>query len=252
MQNIESAPTKKGIKLMSLKKYTSLLFFAVMCGLATPSQALFLTNADFEVVNIAPPYPTPLPYVSASLADVPGWTHVGSAGDAALLRVGYFDAFGSVTTAGSGMQFVIMGGGHPDLGGAIGAASWEQDITGLIPGARYLLEFMMAAEGVVGSPIFTLAGSTQMIVVEIPQISLFKTFTATNTVGNYWQDWENKSLSFTAGNTAHTLKYSYTGLYDVGLDHVRITQVPEPASLGLLAIGLAVLAVVRRRSRKME
>ena len=206
---------------------------------AASALAVPITNASFEDVAIGSPYK------SANVADVPGWTRTGAAGDAALWRVGYVDGAGSITVAGDGQQFVTMGGGY----GPSGATSWEQSIGGLISGQIYVLEFQMAAEAA-GGP-FTSAGITQTLTASLIGIgTIAQDFTATNNVGNYWRDWESKSLAFTADAPSMTLKFSYDGPYDVGLDNIRITErssVPEPATLALLGVALAGLGFARRR-----
>jgi hypothetical protein len=218
---------------------TSILVGLILQAIATSAFAVPITNYSFELVAIGSPFK------SANVTDVPGWTRTGAAGDAAIWRVGYVDGAGSITVAGDGQQFVTMGGGY----GPTGATSWEQTIGGLISGQTYLLEFQMAAEAA-GGP-FSTAGITQTLTASLTGTgTISQDFTATNDVGNYWQDWETKSLAFTADAASMTLRFSYSGPYDVGLDNVRITErssVPEPASLALLGVALAGLGFSRRR-----
>jgi hypothetical protein len=65
-----------------------------------------VTNGSFEAVPIGSPY------VSVNPADIPGWTHTGTVGDGLLWAIGYSYGGGSITTAGSGSQFVTLGGGY--------------------------------------------------------------------------------------------------------------------------------------------
>ena len=67
-------------------------------------------NGDFEDVLIGPPYN------SSDPADIPGWTHTGSVGDALLWSEGYVDSGGDVLFAGHKKQFVTIGGGFDGSG----------------------------------------------------------------------------------------------------------------------------------------
>src|ERR1700676_688327 len=96
--------------------------------------AASITNGSFEDVAIGSPF------FSSNPANVPGWTHGGTVGDALLWAVGYSDGGGSITTAGAGNQFVTLGGGF----GPTGTADWSTTITGLSAGGSYILSFMTA------------------------------------------------------------------------------------------------------------
>src|ERR1022692_1577776 len=95
-----------------------------------------ITNGSFEAVQIGSPFS------SANPADIPGWTHGGSPGDALLWAVGYADGKGNITTADAGNQFVTLGGGFDRPG----TADWSTTITGLTPTDTYVLSFMIATD----------------------------------------------------------------------------------------------------------
>ena len=57
------------------------------------ASAASVTNGDFEAVQIGSPF------LSSNPANIPGWTHMGTVGDALLWAIGYSDGGGSVTVA---------------------------------------------------------------------------------------------------------------------------------------------------------
>jgi hypothetical protein len=89
-------------------------------ALAAPS----ITNGSFEAVPIG------FPFKSSNPADIPGWTHSGTAGEALLWAIGYSDGAGSVTVAGQGSQFVTLGSGFNQ---PPAAAAWSTTVSGLLP-----------------------------------------------------------------------------------------------------------------------
>src|SRR5438270_168764 len=75
--------------------------FLLAGGMA--NAAPVVTNGSFEAPVLASPF-------FGTAASIPGWTH-GGGGDGPEWAIGYADGGGSVTVAGSGNQFVTMGGG---------------------------------------------------------------------------------------------------------------------------------------------
>jgi len=197
-------------------KHTSRLIIALVVVALTmrAAGAVTITNPDFEAVQIGSPFK------SANPSDIPGWTHAGADGDALLWAIGFGDISGSVTAAGSGKQFVTLGGGF-DISGS---ASWSTNITGLAPGTGYLLKFMMANEG-------DFSGH-QQITVDFPSGSSTgaQTFTATQTptAFTYWLPWEDEELVFVATDTTATVRFLANTQFDVGLDNVRVSVVSTP------------------------
>ena len=163
-----------------------------------------------------------------------------------MWAIGFSDMGGSINVAGSGNQFVSMGGGFDH----VGTSSWSTAITGLTPGNTYFLDFMMADEN-------TFTSTPQEITVDFlaGSSTAGQTFAATMLPSsNYWTAWQNQEMAFVATDIGATVQFSATTQYDVGLDDVRVSDtpnvVPEPHGLNWLIGGLAaLLAASEFRSR---
>jgi hypothetical protein len=127
-------------------------------------------------------------------------------------------AAGSITTAGSGSQFVTLGGGFDD----VGTSSWEQLVPGFVPGNTYVLTFKMASENAV-------TGQSITVDFRTGSSTPAQTFTAAASPASYWKDWESKSMTFVANATSVDLRFSATTQFDVGLDDVSVTPTVAPA-----------------------
>lgn len=204
---------------------------AILVVWPVPLSAQVVVNGSFEAVVLSSPFFTTSP------SDVPGWTKTGALGDAQLFAVGYADGGGSVTIAGQGNQFAVLGGGAG--GGALSA--WKQTVTGLTPGVSYTLDFKLASEinFAQDATVSFLTGST----------TAGQNFTTAPASVNYWHDWEQKTLTFVASGTSATIQWAYSGPFDLGLDDIVITAIPEPATGLLLALSLALSGLTARRGR---
>src|SRR6266851_2008843 len=156
--------------------------------LVPAASAQVVTNGSFETVQIGSPF------LSRNAADIPGWVHSGSPGDALLWRVGYFDGGGSVTTAGQGNQFVTMGGGS----GVAGSADWSTTITSLTPGSSYVLNFMTSTET-------SSLPQTMTVSFTAGSSTAAQAFTPPLSSANYWRTWVTEHYVFVATASSATV-----------------------------------------------
>ncbi len=218
--------------IIILPRTSQLLGITLAVLLATSAQASLVQNGSFEDVQINAQF-------STNPADIPGWTHAGSAGDLLIARSGPQCCGGTNTAlAGDGNQFVTLGGGF----GPTGTAAWSQTIAGLTIGQTYTVSFLLAAEG---------ETATQDITVGFADgsDSAPQTFTSLPTNTLFWQNWGVNQYNFVPTATSATLQFSVVNqAFDVGLDGVSITAVPVPAAIWLLGTALGGLGFARRRA----
>lgn len=243
---------------------TVLLGLAAL-AIAGPASANLVTNGSFE--NVAPTsvnasgnfeFGASFP---ANLNAVVGW----SSPDSNAYNLSY-DSTNAFTPAGNaqgrfvgtGNEFLQPGTGSgpsPDGGRFVALdgdsnfdGPFEQLISGLTPGAQYLLTFSWAA-----AQVASRVGPT----TEQLQVTFGSDVQSTAVVNNPdagFTGWFSESFTFTADSATQLLSFlsigTPNGLPPIALlDGVSLVQTPEPAGLALFGLGLAAFAVARSRRR---
>lgn len=191
---------------------------AILLGAAVPANADLIENGGFEDPEIASG--------TYALYDmIPGWYLVGE-GDIEIQN----------NVAGSpyeGDQFVELDSTQPSTIG--------QDVT-TVGGQQYTLSFAFA-----GRPGTNLA-SDNVMRVTWGGIELFNM-----AAPDFTPNWTVYSFDVTAASALTTLTFGDLSVnaqnsYGVYLDDVRLVRkIPEPATLGLLGLGLLGIGLSRRR-----
>jgi hypothetical protein len=244
---------------------TTINLLMAMGLLGTPMMAGFITNGSFETATYTASSEVGPNYTGGTTAangqGITGWTVGGTGGgygiyffagnastvsalnqwgsNSEMIPANYTSAPG-YTADPDGGQFVALDG-DPTI-----ATTISQAISGLTIGQWYNVSFFWA-----GTELQSRTGAT----TESVQVTLgtgSQTTKVVNTVAQGFNGWYAQTFSYKATATNETLTFMAVGTPAglpplVLLDGVSMFSTPEPTSLAMLGLGIALFGVARLR-----
>jgi hypothetical protein len=173
----------------------------------------------------------------AALASLPG---LSKADDNLVanssFETGSFDGWTqSGSTAFNGV-YCLDDGSAPDglcrgYFGPLGTTGGIEQALTTVAGAQYLITFMLSGDGADPSSVQVSFGSQPLLTLANPSTSGFQLYSFVASASS-----ASTVLSFQFRDDASFME----------LDQISVTAVPEPATVAMLALGIAVLAMRRR------
>ena len=215
---------------------TKLLISAATCMtlIATHAGANLITNGSFETG----PNPGSFTDLAGGSTAITGWT----------VTLNHLDYIGSLWVASNGVRSLDLEGSNCVLFTSNCAGGIEQSFA-TTPGQQYTVSFDLA-----GNP-FNVPIEKFITVLAAGQSQTFSFDITGKSTGN--MGWVTHTFTFTAAGPNTILEFQTAdgaavsgwgpALDNVSVDAVGVGAVPEPGVFGMVGLGIAALALIRRR-----
>jgi hypothetical protein len=222
----------------TFKTLVAVCTFSMVAGIARGN---LITNSSFETPTVAAGGFTNYATGSSSIT---GWTVTGPGTTGVSIVSGSFSQGGVIFEAKDGSQWLDLTGD--------GSNSTEgiQQAVATTSGANYILTFDVG--NTTGGGIF---GTTSTVGLDIngTQVNSYENSNADTTGLN----WEQFTYSFMATGASTTIGFvnldpssdNSNGLDLVDLEAGTASTVPEPATVGLVGLAMAAVALKKRQAR---
>jgi len=225
---------------------------------AAPTE--LVANGGFEMLTFGPGqlgYNTNATSWTSGVSNNPGYNFVFAAGTGDTTgsqgQYGGLSLWGPNNGSANGLPAASpFGGNYLALDGAFDAhgndhgTAISQTLSGLMPGQKYAITFAWAGAQQQGFNGDTTEG------VQVSFGTQTQTTTILNNVSHGFTGWQRQTFVFTAQTANVVLSFLALGTPAglppfVLLDGITGTAVPEAATIGLMGLGLGLVAVARRR-----
>ena len=209
------------------------------------ASAALIANGSFEAPTVPVGNFTNFAVGSAMLT---GWTVFGPAGTAVSIVSGSFVQNGVTFEAEDGSQWLDL------TGDGSNSTEGVSQMVATTTGHQYQLSYFVG--NTTGGGIF---GTTSTVDLSLNGVPAFADTNSNVSPTNL--NWEQFTHTFVAASTSTTLAFQNADPANDnsnGLDNIVLTDlgpvptVPEPASFGLLAMSLTMVAVIRRKRRAID